>query len=138
MEVRCLVDAGPLIGWLNASDQWHDWAVKTLSGIRGPLHSTEIVLGEACWHLGGNTQPVHALLGLVRMGAIQLLQPWPGHLERTQELMMKYEHMDTADASLVLLSKIHRDAKIITTDRCDFKVYRRFGRQRLPVVLPPA
>jgi predicted nucleic acid-binding protein len=138
MEVANLVDAGPLIGWLNASDQWHDWAVETLSAVCGPLHTTEIVLGEACWHLGGNTQPVHALLGLVRLGAIQLIQPWPGHLERTQELMMKYERMDAADASLVMLSEIHRNAKIITTDRRDFSVYRRFGRHHLPVILPPA
>jgi predicted nucleic acid-binding protein len=34
MEVRTLVDAGPLIGWLNATDQWHDWSVQTLSAIR--------------------------------------------------------------------------------------------------------
>ena len=137
MVVATLVDAGPLIGWLNASDQWHDWAVETLSTVRGPLHTTEIVLGEACRHLGGNTQPVHALLGLVRLGAIRLLRPWPEHLERTQELMMKYERMDAADASLVVMSEIHRDARIITTDRRDFAVYRRFGRHRLPVILPP-
>ncbi len=138
MEVANLVDAGPLIGWLNASDQWHAWSVKTLSAVCGPLHTTEIVLGEACWHLGGNTQPVHALLGLVRVGAIQLLHPWPGQMERTQELMMKYERMDAADASLVVSSEIHRSAKIITTDRRDFMIYRRFGRHRLPVILPPA
>ena len=136
MEVRTLVDAGPLIGWLNAADQWHSWSVKTLSAFRGPLHTTEIVLGEACWHLGGNTQPAHALLGLVRMGAIQLLHPWPGHLQRTQELMLKYIQMDAADASLVVLSEMHRAAKIITTDRRDFSIYRRFGREKLPVIMP--
>jgi len=137
MEVANLVDAGPLIGWLNASDQWHEWSVKTLSTIRGPLYTTEIVLGEACWHLGGNTQPAHALLALVRVGAIQLLHPWPGHLARTQELMVKFDRMDAADASLVVLSEIHRQATIISTDRRDFSVYRRFERHRLPVMLPP-
>jgi predicted nucleic acid-binding protein len=126
-----------LIGWLNAAYQWHSWSVETLSKVRGPLHTTEIVLGEACWDLGGNTQPVHALLGLVRAGAIQVLRPWPALLERTQELMMKYEHMDSADASLVVLSEIHSNAKIITTDRRVFSLYRRLGRYRLPVVLPP-
>ncbi len=50
---------------------------------------------------------------------------------------MKYERMDAADASLVVMSEIHRDAKIITTDRRDFSIYRRLGRYRLPVVLPP-
>jgi len=138
MESANLVDAGPLIGWLNASDQWHDWAVETLSAIRGPLHTTEIILGEACWHFGGNLQPTHALLAMVRAGAIQLLHPWPGHLARTQELMIKYQRMDAADASLVVLSELHRHVTIITTDRRDFSVYRRFGRYRLPVMLSPA
>lgn len=105
--------------------------------MRGPLHTTEIVLGEACWHLGGNTQPVHALRGLVRVGAIQILHPWHVYLERTQMLMMKYERMDAADASLVIRSEIHRSAIIISTDCREFSIYRCFGRHRLPVILPP-
>ena len=91
MRVRTLVDAGPLVGWLNADDQWHGWSVSVLSRARGPLHTSEIILGEACWNLGGNSSPSHALLTLVRKGAIQLLRPWPEQLERTQELMIKYE-----------------------------------------------
>ena len=71
------------------------------------------------------------------MGAIRLLHPWPEALERTQELMLKYERMDAADASLVVLSEIHAEAKIITTDRRDFRVYRRFGRQKLSALFPP-
>jgi predicted nucleic acid-binding protein len=47
MEIKTLVDAGPLIGWLNADDQWHEWSVSILSAQRGSLHTTEIVLGEA-------------------------------------------------------------------------------------------
>ena len=58
--------------------------------------------------------------------------------KRTRELMMKYGRMDAADASLVILSEIHRNAQIITTDRRDFSISRRFGRHRLPVILPPA
>ena len=66
MEIKTIVDAGPLIGWLNAADQWHAWSVAALAARRGPLHTTEIVLGEACWHLGGNTQAAHALLEIGR------------------------------------------------------------------------
>jgi len=69
MEVRTIVDAGPLIGWLNAADQWHEWSVSVLKKVKGPVHTSEIVLGEACWNLGGNTKPVHALLSLVARGA---------------------------------------------------------------------
>src|ERR1039458_4460548 len=102
MDVKTLVDAGPLIGWFNATDQWHAWSVQTLRGHQGALHTTEIVLGEACHHLGGNTGAVHALLTLVRQGALVLHPIWPQHLLRTQEFMAKFELADAADASLVV------------------------------------
>lgn len=136
MNVRTLVDAGPLIGWLNAADQWHAWSVSVLSATRGPLHTSEVILGEACWNLGGNSQPAHALLSLVRKGALQLLRPWPTHLERTQELMIKYPQMDAGDASLVTLSEVFPDAQVITTDRRDFSIYRRFRPQKIPAMYP--
>lgn len=37
MDVRTLVDAGPLIRWLNAGDQWHEWSVSALAGRRGNI-----------------------------------------------------------------------------------------------------
>ena len=137
MIVETLVDAGPLVGWLNVSDQWHEWSVSVLSAIRGPVHTSEVILGEACWNLGGNTRPAHALLALVRKGAIQLLRPWPDNLGRTQELMLKYPVMDAGDASLVVLSELFPQAHVLTTDRRDFSVYRRFRAQKIPAVFPP-
>ena len=83
----------------------------------GPLHTTEIVLGEACWHLGGNTRPAHALLNLVRFGAIVLARPWPEHLADAQKIMLKYPGMDAVDASLVSLAEMSPKATILTTDR---------------------
>src|SRR5215203_803952 len=114
MEIKTIVDAGPLIGWLNAADQWHNWSVSVLSARRGPLHTTEIVLGEACWQLGGNAQPVHALLDLVRKGALVLARPWPEHLAGTQQIMLKYPSMDAADASLVSLAELSPKATLVT------------------------
>jgi predicted nucleic acid-binding protein len=131
-----IVDAGPLIAWLDAADQWHGWADDALSRCLGPLRTTEIVLGEACHLLGGNAAPVHALLDCVRRGSIILHPLWPGHLERTQQLMLKYEKMDAADASLVVLSELYRQAPIVTLDTADFRVYRRFRRDPLPIVAP--
>lgn len=136
MVVETIVDAGPLVGWLNGADQWHAWSLSILSGRRGQLHTTEIVLGEACHHLGGNTAMSHALLDLVRHGALKLHSLWPEHLLRTQELMMKFERMDAADASIVVLSELHPQAKVVTVDMRDFKVYRRFAREPLPLLMP--
>lgn len=136
MDVRTLVDAGPLIGWLNIDDQWHDWSVAALESRRGTLHTTEIVLGEACYHLGGNSAPVQALLTLVRNGGIVLHSPWPRQLLRTQTLMAKFEHMDAADASLVVLSEQFPKAKLVTIDARHFGVYRRLKGEPIPAITP--
>ena len=136
MEIRTIVDAGPLVGWLNAADQWHEWSIAALSACRGPLHTTEIVLGEACWHLGGNSQPAHALLDLVKKGAIILVQVWPEHLATTQKIMLKYPTMDAADASLVTLAEMFPKATIVTTDRRDFEPCKGLSKRALKLVLP--
>lgn len=136
MEVRRIVDAGPLVAWLNQSDQWHTWAASALTQGRGPLHTTEIVLGEACHHLGGNSAPAQALLDWVRQGAVVLHNLWPRHLGRTQELMLKFDRMDAADASLVVLSELFPRATVVTVDARDFRTYRRFRREALPLLAP--
>jgi predicted nucleic acid-binding protein len=135
MEIKTIVDAGPLIGWFNAGDQWHQWSVSVLSRRRGALHTTEIVLGEACWHLGGNTQPVHALLDLVRKHALVLARPWPDHLADAQRIMLKYPAMDAADASLVVLAEASR-AILVSTDRRDFESCRGLHNRPLKLILP--
>lgn len=136
MEIETLVDAGPLIGWFDAADQWHEWSTTVLARHRGHLHTTEIVLGEACWQLGANTQAVHALLTLVRKHALFIARPWPDHLAMTQEIMLKYPRMDAADASLVTLAEISPTASIVTTDRRDFETCRGLRNRALRVVLP--
>lgn len=136
MEIKTIADAGPLIGWLNAADQWHKWSVLVLSARRGQLHTTEIVLGEACWQLGGNTQPVHALLDLVRKHALVLARPWPDHLADTQQIMLKYPSMDAADASLVSLAEMSPRAVLVTTDRRDFEPCRGLRNRALRLILP--
>lgn len=50
--------------------------------------------------------------------------------------MAKYERMDVCDGSLVMLSEKFPRAKILTVDFRDFPVYRRFGREPLPLLMP--
>jgi predicted nucleic acid-binding protein len=136
MEIKTIVDAGPLVGWLNADDQWHAWSSQTLASRRGPLHTTEIVLGEACHHLGGNTPPAHALLDLVRKGALILARLWPEYLSDSQQVRLKYPMMDAADASLVSLAEMAPKAALITTDRRHFQPCRGLRNRPLNLMLP--
>jgi predicted nucleic acid-binding protein len=61
----------------------------------------------------------------------------PGNLEAVLKLMEKYADVPAslADASLVRMTETLDSPMILTTDT-DFHVYRRHGRQILPVVMP--
>ena len=131
-----LVDAGPLIALLNRRDQWHAWAEKALEIITEPLWTSEVVFAEACYNLGQNTPAVRQLLLHVQSGHVQLIAPVADHAARLVTLMGQYERMDVCDGSLVVLSEEFPKAKIITVDLRDFPVYRRFGREPLPLIMP--
>jgi hypothetical protein len=44
--------------------------------------------------------------------------------------------VDFADACLVALSENFPTATIVTTDKRDFSIMRRFGRERIPFIAP--
>lgn len=46
--------------------------------------------------------------------------------------------MDLADACIVRMTELVRDCRVVTVDRADFSVYRRNGRDLIPVIAPPA
>ena len=79
---------------------------------------------------------MQALLTLVRNGGLVLHPLWPRHLLRTQTLMAKYEHMDAADASLVVLSEQFPKANLVTIDARHFSVYRRLKGEPVPIITP--
>jgi hypothetical protein len=45
-------------------------------------------------------------------------------------------HVDFADACLVALSENFPTATIVTTDKRDFGIMRRFGKERIPFIAP--
>jgi predicted nucleic acid-binding protein len=57
--------------------------------------------------------------------------------EALWKLIRKYEDlpMSLADASLVRLAELHPGASVFTLDS-HFRVYRKHGRQQIPVVMP--
>src|ERR1039458_2106749 len=58
--------------------------------------------------------------------------------KRLLELLQKYQdqQMDFADACLVRMSELERDAVVFTIDRSDFRVYRRNGNEPMACVFP--
>jgi len=55
-------------------------------------------------------------------------------------LLKKYRdrRMDLADACIVRMTELMYDCRVITLDRADFAVYRRNGRDLIPIIVPPA
>lgn len=135
-QPRYIVDAGPLIAIFARRDWWHSWAVNTLNSIGEVAWTSELVIGEVAWNLGQNSPATSELLSFIHRGELGVIPVLEQHAARLSQLMAKYERMDVCDGSLVVLSEQFPKAKIITVDARDFTVYRRFGREPLPLILP--
>ena len=123
-----IVDTGPLVALFRAGDEHHESAKSVIESTRALLISTWPVVTEACHFLGRDGK--RALLTFIRRGA---LRPEPLSVDdvpRLDELLSRYERMDFADATLVLLAEKSGVTEIFTIDRRDFEMYRtRTGRR---------
>lgn len=134
-EIDYLVDAGPIVGLLSETDQWHAWSDSVLTVLDTRLATTEIVFGEICHLLRKDRVGLFAAIEAIEDGRIVLLSVWD-RASQIRTLLEKYPNMDAGDASLVVLSEKLPKAKIITTDVRDFTVYRRFRNEPLPLIHP--
>jgi predicted nucleic acid-binding protein len=77
------------------------------------------------------------LFELLERGVLRLAFDVSAHWPRMRTLLTRYEQMDLADASVVVMSELHSRAQVLTVDRRDFSVYRRHDRRVIAVVAPP-
>lgn len=132
-----ILDTGPLVAFLNEGDPWHDWAIQQFRSYRPPLLICEPVLTEAAFLLRSWRGGQEGLLGLLGEGAIAVGLTIQENLPAIAFLMGKYADvpMSLADACLVRMSELQDAADLITFDS-DFRIYRRNGRQIIPVAMP--
>jgi len=101
--------------------------------------STEAVLTEATHLLNRVRGGALACLDFFVQGGAVLVPTSRETLARCRELMEKYADlpMDYADATLVVLGEELGTNLVMTTDRCDFGVYRLgFGSGRPFEIVP--
>jgi len=132
-----LVDTGPLVAAFRRPedrDAFTPWAAKLLRSLPYPLFTCDAVLTEAGHFLGSPAK----LLEAVKRGLLVSRFDTQTAAPRLAELVEKYadRSMDFADACLVCMSEQTRDCKVVTIDRADFTVYRRHGREAIPLLLP--
>jgi len=100
-----------------------------------PWKTCDAALSEAFYLLGSPGRS--ALIALLRRGAVASDFGFAAEMRRVLDLMDKYRSvpMSMADACLVRMSETLTDTVVLTTDT-DFRIYRRYGRQVVPCVLP--
>ncbi|MFO1186377.1 MAG: PIN domain-containing protein [Alphaproteobacteria bacterium] len=137
MSLATIVDAGPLVAFLNRHDPHHAWSSEQFVRLKRPIITCETVLSETCFLLRrGGIDPDHAL-ALVARGALRIAFSLADEVESVRALMNRYRDvgMSLADACLVRMSELHARSEVMTIDR-DFEVYRRNGRRTIPLIAP--
>lgn len=134
---RLLCDTGPLVAFLNRSDQYHGWATKQFDQIAQPLLTCEAVISEIVFLLQSEQLPADPLFEAIDRGAIQVQFSAEEHWPDLRRLLSKYEDlpMSFADACLVRMAELAGRSHVFTTDR-HFRVYRRHGRDVIPLIAP--
>ena len=121
-----LLDTGPLIAYLDASQEGHAEVVAKIEPFVGRLATTSAVITESMHFVGHATGP--RLL-------VDLLTAWdvdvydfsdPAGLPEAVALIERYANvpMDFADATLVLLAEVLQFDDVLTLDRRGFATYR--------------
>src|SRR5439155_927177 len=120
-----------------ASDAHHRWAVERLAELQPPLYTCEAVLSEAQFLVEGFGGNPLVVLDLVIRGTIEIDFALKEEIAAARELQRKYRNlpMSLADACLVRMTELHHQSRVFTTDS-DFRIYRRNGRQLIPLLAP--
>jgi predicted nucleic acid-binding protein len=132
-----LADTGPLVALFHRDDAAHPWALARFQEFSEPLVTCEAVLTEA-FHLLRKVPPAHfRLLALWERATLQIGFSAESEKDAIRRLLRRFDNvpMSIADACLVRMSEIHSDCAVWTLDS-DFRVYRRSGRQSIPLLIP--
>ncbi len=130
-----LLDTGPLVALLVPKEKHHRWAQQALR-VRTRVLTCEAVLSEACFLLRKFDKASRALRGMLEDGVLELV-PLSAETAALSKLLERYASvpMSFADASLVRMSELFARSVVATLDS-DFRVYRRNGRQVIPLLMP--
>ena len=133
-----LIDAGPLLAWLNRDDDHHEWAAEQLAALKPPLLTCEPVLAEVAYHLLALQADPAKVVELISSGLVQVAMSLEDEADAIANLLRRYRNvpMSLADACMVRLSEIRERAVVFTVDS-DFLIYRRQGRLVIPTLMPP-
>jgi uncharacterized protein len=132
-----LLDTGPWVALLSRNDSHHRWAVEQFRQLKPPLLSCEAVVAETCFLLARSSFDPALALQFVERGVVQLPFVLQDQIQAVHNLFKRYGNVPAslADASLIRLAEISDAPTLLTTDS-DVHIYRRHGRQPIPLITP--
>jgi predicted nucleic acid-binding protein len=132
-----LLDTGPWVALLSRNDTHHRWAVEQFRRLTPPLLSCEAVVAETCFLLARAGFDPALALQFIERGVVQLPFALQDQISAVRALLKRYDNVPAslADAALIRLAEVHDSPLLITTDS-DFHIYRRHGRQTIPLITP--
>ena len=132
-----LLDTGPWVALLSRNDTHHRWAIEQFRVFQPPLLSCEAVVAETCFLLKRSGFDPSLALQFIERGVVQVPFVLQEQIGSVSSLFKRYENIPAslADAALIRLAEITDSPLLLTTDS-DFHLYRRHGRQTIPLVAP--
>ena len=132
-----LLDTGPWVALLSRNDTHHRWAVDQFKLLPPPFLSCEAVVAETCFLLKRSGFDPSLALQFIDRGVVQLPFVLQEQIGAVSSLFKRYENVPAslADAALIRLAEINDSPLLLTTDS-DFHIYRRHGRQTIPLLSP--
>lgn len=134
-KIPAIADTGYLVALLRREDEYHEWATELSGEFQLPLLTCEAVLAEAAFHL----QSSASVLRMLQREALRVAFDCSSNLNQLQNLAARYadRQPDLADLCLIRMSELYPRHTILTTDKADFRVYRRNKREVIPIICPP-
>ena len=133
--MNAIADTGFIVALVNSNDADHHWALDVAPNVSTPILTCESVLSEATFHL----QSADFVLGMVESGFLEVAFDANQHIPALLALAGRYadQKPDFADLCLIRMSELFPHHTVLTTDKEDFRVYRRNKRDIIPVLCPP-
>lgn len=137
MAKSVLIDTSALVAALRRRDQHHLWARAHFEARTEPYVTCEAVISESFFLLERARDGKEALCGLLERGLVVMRFSLDDELAETLRLLRRYSDtpMSFADACLVRMAEKSDAAAVFTADS-DFRMYRKNGRQVIPLIMP--
>ena len=134
---KVIVDAGPLVSFINKNDRYHEWAITQFATMSPPLLTCEAVLSESCFLLRNFENGAINVLELLERGLLAIPFRLEDEFRAIKILLGKYKNipMSLADGCLVRMAEQISDSIVFTLDS-DFKIYRKNRRKVTPTIMP--